>query len=345
MNQSQKFLASIIEAFSAQDEFQRLCDSIQARETPVVCGQAVGSSHALAAAELAMRLRKPMVIITPDQSGAYLMLDDVEFFLNGRKNAPPVFVFPHLEILPYEPQAPELTIRMERLAPIQHSIENHVDSNPGGSPMIVIAPVSAVLKKTPPLRLYHEKALRCIRGREFPRDHITEWLVAQGYEFRDLVAQRGDFSVRGDILDIYSYSYPQPVRLEFWGDEIDSIRLFNVSDQRSINPVDEAVFYPVNEDLLIREALSQGASLPALPTLFGPDAIVLFSNVDDIEKEGANFHHIVEKQFFEASRPYEDHEVHLSEEDFHKRQEVVLEPPEVLYLSPAQLDQEIEDLR
>lgn len=311
---------------------------LESRQIPVICGQAVGSSHGLTAAELAMRLQKTVVIITPDQSSAYLMMDDVEFFLQGRKNAPPVFVFPHLEILPYEPQVPELTIRMERLAPIQYTIENH-------APMIVIAPISAALKRMPPLSLYEDQALRCLRGQEMPRERISEWLVAQGYEFRDLVAQRGDFSVRGDIVDIYSYSYPEPARIEYWGDEVDSIRLFNVSNQRSIGTVEEAVFYPGNEDVLIRKALSNRQPLEALPCLFGGESIVLISNMDDVEKEGKSFRLIVDKRFFEASHPSEDCELHLVEEDFHKLQDIVLEPPERLYLTTFDLDREIESLR
>lgn len=266
------------------------------------------------------------------------MMDDIEFFYHEIENAPPVFVFPHLELLPYEPHAPELTIRMERLAPIQYLIETTRHSNRAPGPFIVIAPISAAMKRMPALQLYKEQELRCRKGLEISRERMSEWLVQQGYEFRDLVAQRGDFSIRGDIVDIFSFSYPDPVRVEFWGDEVDSIRLFNVSTQRSVDTVEEVILYPGNEEVLIRKALSEGLELVPFISLFGEDAIVVLSNSDEIKNEGHHFQGIISKRYWEACSKSEDPEIHLAEEDFHKHQDVILEPPERLYLNIEDLD-------
>jgi transcription-repair coupling factor (superfamily II helicase) len=285
------------------------------------------------------------MVITAEQSGAYLMLDDLEFFLKNTPKSPPVYVFPHLEILPYEPQAPELTIRMERLAPIQYYLEQSKNDPSKSVPMIVVAPIAAALKRLPSSSMYAGQELICKKGQEISHNQISEWLVKQGYEFRDLVAQRGDFSTRGDIIDIYSFSYPDPVRLEFWGDEIDSIRLFNVSTQRSSHTIDEIILFPGNEEILIESALKNEDQLVPFTHLLGDDSIVVMVESDEVEKEGNHFFNIVHKKYHEATTASEDHEIHLAEDDFHKYQEVILEPPEVLYQAYDDFDDSLYTLR
>ncbi|MDP8245359.1 MAG: transcription-repair coupling factor [Candidatus Hinthialibacter antarcticus] len=335
-----KTIASVCAESAATDVFQSLQQRIKERDGLTMCGQAVGSSRAMLIAALAKAQKKPVVVITAEQSQAYILLDDVQFFLGDDADDIPVYVYPHLEILPYEAQAPELTIRMERLGPIQHLMEN---KNAKASPMVVIAPIAAAMKLAPPMSVYEDQRLLCTVGSELNRDAVAKWLVDQGYEFRDLVAQRGDFSIRGDIIDIYSFSYPEPVRIELWGDEVDSIRLFNVSDQRSMSKLKEAVFYPGAEDPLIRAALSGGVMLEPLPSLFGDDALMVLSDPEEIEKEAENFFALVNKRYSEETAgDREDHELHLSEEDFHKHQDVLLEPTETLYCHFGFLEQEAE---
>ena len=333
-------IASVCAETAKSDVFQSLQQRTNERDGLTMCGQAVGSSRAMLIAELARARKQPIIVITAEQSQAYIMLDDVQFFLGDEAAEVPVYVYPHLEILPYESQAPELTIRMERLAPIQHLMEADAKKP---MPVVVIAPIASAMKLAPPLSVYESQRLVCAVGSELNRDAAAKWLVDQGYEFRDLVAQRGDFSIRGDIIDIYSFSYPEPVRIELWGDEVDSIRLFNVSDQRSVSKLKEAVFYPGAEDPLLRAALSGGMMLEPLPSLFGDDALMVLSDPDEIEKEAENFFALINKRYSEETAgEREDHELHLGEDDFHKRQDVLLEPTETLYCHYGFLEQEAE---
>ncbi|MBI1387879.1 MAG: transcription-repair coupling factor [bacterium] len=312
------------------------------RQYLTCAGQLAGSSKGMLIARLAHELRRPIMAVAAEQSQAYILLDDVQFFLRQWGDETPVFVYPHLEILPYEAQAPELTIRMERLAPVQYLLEHRARGGKGAPPMVVAAPASAALKLVPPTSVYEEESLRCRVSGELNRDAAAEWLVHQGYEYRDLVAQRGDFSIRGDIIDIYSFSYPDPVRIELWGDEIDSIRRFNVSDQRSIDRLDEAVFYPGAEDPLLRKALERGESLQPLPCLFD-NALTVLLEPEEIEREADSLTRLVDKRYRdETAGEREDHEVHLGDEEFHKRQDVLLEPPERLYCWFARLEDEAE---
>ncbi len=332
-------LFELSSAFTTGQDFGKLLSLLDDPPLPPVCGEATGASKALLAVELAVQRKQPILIITPEQSDAYLMQDDVKFFCNAHENPPDVFVFPHLELLPYESQVPELTIRMERLAPVQHILE-HRDV---GHPYIIITPVAAALKRMPPLSHYEDQSLRCKTGKTLKRDAVSEWLVQQGYEFRDLVAQRGDFSIRGDIIDIFSFSYSYPVRLEFWGDEIDSIRLFEVASQRSIEQIKEVVFYPGNEESLLAKAIEAGQDLLPFWTIFGSEPLVLFAEMDQIERESGNFYSLIEKRYESVvTGEAEDHELKLSDEDFHEHQSVILEPPEFLYCTPNDLAASIE---
>ncbi|RJP20940.1 MAG: transcription-repair coupling factor [Candidatus Omnitrophota bacterium] len=324
-------LYQTIHTFSSTAEFSRVLNLIHQSGVAPTCGQMIGSSKALFIAELAQKINRPLVVVTPEQSDAYLLLDDLLFFLQGKETAIPVFVFPHLEILPYESHAPELTIRMERLAPIQHFME-HADSAPNA--FIVVIPIAAILKRLPPLQMYERNSLRFQTGMEINRETVSQWLVTQGYEFRDLIAQRGDFSVRGDIIDIYSFSHPDPLRVEFWGDEVESIRLFDVSTQRSKDTIRQAFVYPSNEDPLISDALTLNQPLRSLPALFGDDTPTIFIEQELIEKQGVEFYRLADKRYRETlAGNADDLEVHLGEADFHKRQQILLAPPETLYFS------------
>ncbi|MDX9752869.1 MAG: transcription-repair coupling factor [bacterium] len=321
-------LTSVRDVFSGRPEFEEILHRLASPSTETYGLHAVGSAKGLLLASLVQKRRQPLVVVTPDQSSAYLLADDLTFFLTGVKNAPAVYVFPHLEILPYESHAPELTIRMERLAPIQAWIEQRHEQ----SAFIVVTPIHAILKRLPSIAAYKQKSLHLKKGQEIRRESVAEWLVAQGYEFRDLVAQRGDFSTRGDIIDIYSYSYPDPVRIELWGDEVESIRLFQVSTQRSSETLDEAVFYPGNEDEVLRQALEAGEALCSLPDLFGAETPVAVSGFEETEQHGLEFEALVDKRFTEyQQRPEDEAEVDLGQEDFHKHQAVLLEPPQTLY--------------
>ena len=325
-----KILLSLRDTFRGRPETGQVLQQFLSSKEELCCGQAIGSVKGLLASILAKEAGKPIVIVTPDQSSAYLVADDIQFFQSGVKKAPLVYVFPHLEILPYESQVPELTIRMERLAPIQAFIEGNYQQDS----FILVTPIHSILKRFPPLNAYREKSLPIEIGKEISRDAIAEWLVTQGYEYRDLVAQRGDFSTRGDIIDIYSFSYPEPVRIELWGDEVESIRLFNVSTQRSEKPIEKVVFYPGNEDAVIRKALETKEPLISLPDLFGPETPVLVFGQEEVEKASMEYAALVKKRFNEIHyHPAEDQELDLGQEDFHKHQQILLEPPETLYFT------------
>ena len=102
-----------------------------------------------------------------------------------------------------------------------------------GQPVVVIAPASAAVKKIAPHSSFEKSSFRLRLGEEVDLDKIKGKLVALGYERREMIDARGQFSVRGGILDIYTPDGETPYRIEFFGAEVDSIRAFDIDSQRS----------------------------------------------------------------------------------------------------------------
>ena len=239
------------------EAFRAITERCVNRQFPTHAGQLFGSSKALLVSSLAQSVDRPILFVTAEQSRIYHYLDDLNFFLQSKELPVEVLVYPHPEVLPYESQDPELTIRLERMLVLRHAWDAWWSQKPSRQPTIVITCVAALLKRGLPPSHFPEHGLEFQINREADRDAAQRWLVQQGYEFRELVSRRGDFSVRGGILDVYPLSYPHAVRIEFFGDEVDSIRTFDVSTQRSVSRIDEVSLLPNNEELLIARAFEK----------------------------------------------------------------------------------------
>ena len=122
-----------------------------------------------------------------------------------------------------------------------------------GQPVVVIAPASAAVKKIAPHSSFEKSSFRLRLGEEVDLDKIKGKLVALGYERREMIDARGQFSVRGGILDIYTPDGETPYRIEFFGAEVDSIRAFDIDSQRSLETLQSVEIYPAEEILSERE--------------------------------------------------------------------------------------------
>ncbi|MGD8353816.1 MAG: transcription-repair coupling factor, partial [Pseudomonadota bacterium] len=199
----------------------------------------VSGISAPAAAFIAAGMETPgrLVVITPDEPSARSFARDLSLFLSGTKAR----YFPPVESLPYENLTPDVDTAAQRisaLAALKHC------TGP------VIMPAKALLQPTLPPSVLEDWKLTISRGQEFDRDAVTEKLLSMGYRREPVVSQTGDMAVRGGILDIYSPLSGDPVRIELWGDEIHSLRLFDPQSQRSGASLSEHVILPVTELLL-----------------------------------------------------------------------------------------------
>ena len=152
------------------------------------------------------------------------------------------------DVLPFEHLSPHAEVQESRAATLWKIATDAAS--------IVIAPVEAAAQKLFAASYYADLARTLKRGEEHDVDELMNHLLSIGYDAVDLVEMPGQYTRRGGILDVYSPEAERPVRLEFFGDEIESMRRFDPETQRSMQPLDEAVLLPLTETPVTEKLLA-----------------------------------------------------------------------------------------
>lgn len=155
--------------------------------------------------------------------------------------------FPDLENLLYDGVAPSKRVIAERM--------NCLHSLMDGKRTVAITCVKALMHRVLPKPILESAFLPVNVGDEISPDKIVEVLVRNGYQRTDLVEVKGEFARRGDILDVYPLVANEPIRIEFFGDEVDIIRVFDPTLQRSVKELKSVMFSPMREILIVDEAI------------------------------------------------------------------------------------------
>ncbi|HIE80524.1 MAG TPA: hypothetical protein EYQ03_07830, partial [Nitrospinaceae bacterium] len=206
---------------------------------PVVVEGLRGSSRALFLSKLIKIQKRPVVIFTADQNRGEILLDDLKYFFRHEKiKCQPCF-FPAWELLPYELLSPLNEISGERL-----DILNRLRT---GDPLILVVPLEAGLQTVMPRSVLEKLILPVNIKMSLEREFLEACLSDNGFTRSPLVENRGEFSVRGDIVDFFQPGGVNPVRIEFFGDEVESIREFDVLSQVSIDQLEAVNILPVRE--------------------------------------------------------------------------------------------------
>ncbi|HEX6151428.1 MAG TPA: transcription-repair coupling factor [Nocardioides sp.] len=170
-----------------------------------------------------------------------------------------VALFPSWETLPHERLSPRSDTVGRRLAVLRRL--RHPDvSGPHGPLRVVVAPVRSVLQPQVP-GLGDLAPVELVPGDSVPLEEVVQRLADAAYSRVDLVEKRGEFAVRGGIVDVFPPTDEHPVRVEFWGDDVEEIRSFAVADQRTLEPVDRLWAPPCRELLLTEEVRRRAAAL------------------------------------------------------------------------------------
>jgi transcription-repair coupling factor (superfamily II helicase) len=201
-----------------------------------------GGAAALALAEVVERGGRSLLALTPGQDEAERLAADLRFFLPPEA-ASRVRLFPAPDIVLFRALSPHRQVSSQRLSALYSLLERERLS-------VIVAPAAALLRRLPPRGALVDYAEYIVRGEELDREALLAKLVAGGYANTGLVEEPGDFSVRGDILDVFPPLQEKPVRLEFWGDTVESVRHFNRYTQRSEDEVEELVLLPASEIIL-----------------------------------------------------------------------------------------------
>ena len=199
-----------------------------------------GSSQAFAAALLATKTNRPLLFITPSERLAELAVQDLSLFTRL-----PVILYPGFDIPPYTPLSPDQTTVAERLNTLYRLLTED-------RPFIIVASCESLLRRVIPKNTLGSLAELIINGEDVEQEVLIRRLTDLGYEHISLVHAIGDFSVRGGIVDIFPPGYEAPVRLDFFGDTVESLRTFDPISQRSIQEINEAVILPASNILFPR---------------------------------------------------------------------------------------------
>ncbi len=188
----------------------------------------------------------PALVIVSDNKAAEALHTAVlaACELTGALNADEVLRLPAHDVLPFENLSPHPEIQEQRAAALWKLAAGH---GSGGGARLVIAPVEAVCMKLFKRDFYAALALRLNKGEEHIPDMLVEHLLSVGYTRVDVVEMPGQVTIRGGIVDAYSPEMDRPVRIDFFGDEIESIRKFDPDTQRSSSQMDSALLLPLTE--------------------------------------------------------------------------------------------------
>ncbi len=187
---------------------------------------------------------KPVFIISHSDVEAKNLYEDLSLYV------PEVYYFPTKEVVFYNIDAISGDLRWERLKVIKEMI------NKGKK--IIVTSIEAFSPYYTPISLFKEYTFTYKAGDTLNIQDLSQKLIQCGYERMEIVEGKGEFSIRGGIIDIYPPTSSMPFRLELFGDEVDSIRTFNVESQRSIEKVDNIEIFPAKEIILSEENISKG---------------------------------------------------------------------------------------
>jgi transcription-repair coupling factor (superfamily II helicase) len=212
-----------------------------------------GGARAYVLALVAARARRPILAITSSAREAEKLFDDLTFFLGEDRALAPLrkrlHLFPSWEVLPFENLSPPPDNIAARLEGLYKLVEE--------SAPILIATPAALMQLVIPKDALKQSYLYLVAGQALSRESILDHLVHWGYQHVPLVEERGDFSARGGIVDLFSPGYRRPVRLEFDGDRLESMREFNPATQRTEQLQEEMLLLPMKEFSLKRTGLQE----------------------------------------------------------------------------------------
>ncbi|MBD1389657.1 transcription-repair coupling factor [Neiella sp. HB171785] len=196
-----------------------------------------GCSLSLAIAETAAAADAPIVLIAPDTSTALRMESELKYF--AKSHGLGVQLFPDWETLPYDQFSPHQDIVSQRIATLYHMRQL--------SKGIVIIPINTLMLKIAPTEYIDQSALILNPGDKLDMHQLRQRLEKSGYNPVQQVLEHGEFAARGSLLDVFPMGMDEPVRIDFFDDEVDSLRLFDPETQRSSDTLDGLNLLPAHE--------------------------------------------------------------------------------------------------
>ena len=235
---------------TAEPLIQTILERAQRRiaaRLPLTLSGVRGGGKAWLIASLAERISAPLVVLSESFERAEELYQDVVFFAGEGR----AFFFPNWDTIPYDSFSPNqetIALRFRALAALLE----------GRCPILVTTPAAMMQGMIPP-ESFREYCFAVRRGATYPRRELVERLLGAGYIRVDLVEAPGEFSARGDIVDVYPIHLDHPVRLDFFDDELETLRAFDVATQKSFRELTELDLFPAGEGVVNAETTARAA--------------------------------------------------------------------------------------
>ncbi len=232
-------MKAFLEVLRELEEFSQLMKDVKAGKTPVSVLGVSGSMGAHLISSACEEMGKTGLVVVAEEKEARQLREDLQFFLGER-----AYLFPRTDLLFYDVEAKGQDVTRERLQVLKAMLEKE--------PCYVITTIEALLQTTVPRDIYEKHAITLQAGSDVDLESLAASLTVLGYRREDMVEGPGQFSIRGGILDIYPCAgYGEnPVRIEFFDTEVDSVRLFDPETQRTVERLEKVEITPARELLL-----------------------------------------------------------------------------------------------
>ncbi|MFA6940727.1 MAG: transcription-repair coupling factor [Clostridiaceae bacterium] len=237
-------LSGLIRPFIESEEFIKIKGSVSKDKYPISLFGLSESSKSFVISSIFNQFDKNILVVTHNEIEARKIYEDISFFY------PNTYLFPSKEIVFYNIDAISGDLRWERLKVIREIVRQ--------SKKIIVTAVDNLTSSYIPMELYSEYTFKISLGQLIDLDDISAKLIESGYERISTVVLKGQFSIRGGILDIFPPASSSPYRIELFGDEVDSIRIFNLETQKSIDKVESVEVFPAKELILKKENIENG---------------------------------------------------------------------------------------
>ncbi|AKH76948.1 transcription-repair coupling factor [Leptospira interrogans] len=250
-NSTSKIKSSFADSsnLKTQSNFTLKTQSVSASEKKIsVNTEVVGSvysvttgSHSILASSLFQKLNQTILVVSENNTSAEFLFREALSFLPSND----LIYLPGQEVLPYEYMRYPSEMKRERIKAIAKILS--------GEPVLIFTSVSGFLKTLPPIQTMQGRAIVLKKGKEIDLESLLVQLIDLGYKRVQVCETFGEFSLKGGILDIFSSYSTEPVRIDLFGEEIESIRTFDPDSQRSMTDLDQAVLLPADEYILSEE--------------------------------------------------------------------------------------------
>jgi len=165
-----------------------------------------------------------------------------------------VLEYPAWDCLPYDRLSPTASVAAQRMATLTRLARRDPSD---AKPLLVVATIAAVTQRTPPRQAVTGAGFEARVGRDLDTTALERYVAANGYVRASTVSERGEYAIRGGVIDVFPPGFDEPVRLDLFGSELESIRAFDPETQRSTKQLKQVALLPVSEVLLDAESISR----------------------------------------------------------------------------------------